>query len=1077
MAGPLDRRFDILRGMLSVLLLGSPELHRDDQPLAVTRRKSRALVYLLAAHPRPLSRDEIISRLWPDHDRPSAQQTLRTTLHGLRKALGDSLVVQDDFLALAPDVEVDARHFESALAHPASDLQSLTSALALYRGDFLSGFALSDAPAFDDWSAGQRERYRRLAIRGLTAVAQRQEANQDHAAALEALDRALAFDPLQEDLQRSALRAHFLAGDRAGAIRRYETLRKLLDDEMGVPPMAETRALYDSIISDTLTEAEADGKRQTAGIKAPPATLARRSPISSLQAPPPPLLPFTGRDAEFRTLHDLALSVPRKLALIEGEPGIGKTRLAEEFACAFRPGTGSPGGGRSTIVLFAGARELEQSLPYQPFIEALRGLLQHPQWPALRAELEIPPLWLAETARLVPEIALSLAGAPPATNPADESRLWEGVHQFLLALSRRRHLMVFIDDLHWADASTLAMLGYLVRQARTEAITFVAATRSVEPRTPLATLVQTLTREGRLARMGLDRLTPDDTTKLARHLSPQYAYPLANWLNSSAEGNPYILAELVRHAHENKLLQPDGTLNMTELSTAPIVPQTVFSLIQSRLARLSDAARRALDAAVAVGRVFEFELVARAAALTENAALDALDELRASGLVRPASPDGLRYSFSHSLTMEVAYREVGEARHRRFHRRVAEAMESLYRNRVDEMAGLLAWHFHEGQDPERAAPYAFRAGEQAAKLAAWKEAIGFFEQAIGGSPESRRGPIYMALGNARFRAGEPAQATEAFRAALSFAEARGDRAAITAATLALAESLLTQARFGDAIALIQQVCTTGGLADSVRAEFIWGTVLSLEGSDLQGALEHLGKAEALLNRQPSSPDSPAGISLSEIKFEQGSVAAQQGDLPRAVELYRQSLAAAEAMTAHDDIWPRLILAHNNLAYHLHLLGHRTEAEEHATIGLNLAGEKGILPMRTFLLSTLGEIALARGDAATAEARFTQGLELAEQLTMPERIAGLTANLGLVARHRGETALAIHHLSTALARADSLGTQHLAAQIRLWLVPLLPPAEARARLAEARAIAENGNRRRLLDEAAGLEEQLHKAMGG
>jgi hypothetical protein len=146
------------------------------------------------------------------------------------------------------------------------------------------------------------------------------------------------------------------------------------------------------------------------------------------------------------------------------------------------------------------------------------------------------------------------------------------------------------------------------------------------------------------------------------------------------------------------------------------------------------------------------------------------------------------------------------------------------------------------------------------------------------------------------------------------------------------------------------------------------------------------------------------------------------------------------------------------------------AINYARQGLQLAREQGALALQPFLLSTLGEIELER-NAAVAETYFDEGLTLAERLAMPERIAGLTANLGRVAQRRGETALAIQRLSTALAQAEALGLPHLAAQIRLWLAPLLPPAEARAHLAEARAIAERGGRKRLLEEIAAVEEKV------
>jgi hypothetical protein len=150
--------------------------------------------------------------------------------------------------------------------------------------------------------------------------------------------------------------------------------------------------------------------------------------------------------------------------------------------------------------------------------------------------------------------------------------------------------------------------------------------------------------------------------------------------------------------------------------------------------------------------------------------------------------------------------------------------------------------------------------------------------------------------------------------------------------------------------------------------------------------------------------------------------------------------------------------------------HDPTAIDYAQQGLQLAREQGVLGLQSFLLSTLGEIELER-DVAAAERYFTEGLTLAERLSMPERIAGLTANLGRVAQRRGESALALEHLSTALAQAEVLGLPHLAAQVRLWLVPLLPPGEAHAALNEVRALAESTGRRRLLEEAQRLESKL------
>jgi tetratricopeptide (TPR) repeat protein len=264
--------------------------------------------------------------------------------------------------------------------------------------------------------------------------------------------------------------------------------------------------------------------------------------------------------------------------------------------------------------------------------------------------------------------------------------------------------------------------------------------------------------------------------------------------------------------------------------------------------------------------------------------------------------------------------------------------------------------------------------------------------------------------------------------------------------------------------LVKQVRDVGHPTMIVSAEMQWGTTLSVEGADLIGAAEHLQNAEALLRQHADEPDAAR---LAQIKFEQGSVAAQQGQLEKAVALYRETIVLGKQ--ADKAALPFEVLGYNNLAYHLLLL-HDPTAIDYARQGLQLAHEQGALGIQPYLLSTLGEIELDH-DLDAAEKYFADGLALSERLSMPERIAGLTANLGRVAQRRGETTLAIHRLSTSLAKAEALGLPHLNAQIRLWLAPLLPLAEAWAQLAEARAIAEGSGRKRLLEEIVAEEKVL------
>lgn len=1037
--------------MLSICLFGAPQITYNDHPVTITRRKSRALIYYLAAQPTPLTRDHLLAFFWPDHERQTGQQNLRTTLYGLRKILGSLLLVEEDTLALAAETMVDTRIFEARLAAPNPNPEQLKAALDLYRGDFLSGFTLPDLPEFDDWAMVERERYRRLAVSGLTRLSRAYEVRQQFRPALEMLEQALAFDPLQEDLQRLALRLHYLAGDRAGAIRRFEQFRALLSDEMGVPPMNDTQTLYDAIITDTIIPELLPLTAATATAKE--VNLPRRR--LALQT-----LPFVGRAAELQRLGELAAS-PR-LVLIEGEAGIGKSRLIEQFIQT-QP--------QPRLTLIGQARELEAGLPYHSLIEALRSIPAHPDWATCRLKLNLAPVWETEAARLLPELAP--AGHNPATvsHVMDEIRLWEGVSQFLLALAGQLPLILALDDLHWADPSTLGLLGYLIRKAGQSAapIIFVAATGPVEPGSPLATLQTTLLREGRLERLKLSRLSQEEITSLAQQLSPAQVESLAEWFSQSSEGNPLILAELVRYARDN-LRRPDGLFDLAGLPESPLVPPTVYSLIQARLARLSEADWQVLNAAVAIGREFEFDVVAQAVALSDGAVLDSLDTLQGLGLIQPLA--GTQYRFDHHLTMEVAYQEISEPRHRMFHRRVAEAMERVYHTRLDSVAGLLAQHYAEGGVPERATKYAFRAGQLAADLAAWNEAVAFFEQALSES-ESLAGPakqqaILAALGQAYLRAGHFTKAVETLRAALDLTKMGQSQVNTGILTMNLSQALLLGTRFDELLALAEEVKAGSRPEFAASAAYLYGIALSHGRSDLTGAIAYIQQAEALL-RQSGREAIEGLVTFDQIKFELGNISARRGDLPAAIKHYRDGLEGTRNLES-DATLRSHILFYNNLAYHLHLLNDPAAAD-YAHQGLALAQERGVLSLLPYLWSTLGEIALAQNDLTAAERHFNEGLSLAHQFSIPERIAGLTANLGLVAKQRGQRDLALEYLSTGLAQAETLNIRFLATKIRLWLIPLLSPAEARSHLATARSIAGQDGYERLLVEAVRLETEM------
>jgi tetratricopeptide (TPR) repeat protein len=641
--------------------------------------------------------------------------------------------------------------------------------------------------------------------------------------------------------------------------------------------------------------------------------------------------------------------------------------------------------------------------------------------------------------------------------------MWQALYRFLASLAQGRRVVLFLDDLQWADASTLAWLGFLLRQATLPGLLLIGATRPIEPRTKLDTLLQTLQREQCVLRLQVTALLETDLRVLAAQLEPAHADTLANWLLQHAEGNPFFVTELVRYGGDRRLLEMEADA-APAAPAVPAVPESIHQLIIARLARLSDGARRALDAAAVIGREFDAGLVIRMSGLTEDAVLDAFDELHGAMLVQ--AHEGGLFTFDHSLTLQVVLNKMAELRRLALHRRVAEALEEIHRDHLDQAAGLIARHWAEANVPARVASSAFRAGQFAAGLAAWAEAIAFYEQALEAeTDDTNRTDLFFALGTARFNHGESARASESFSSAVALAQASHDLVRLEEAHLALNTSLIPQARYRQAIEIAEELRRAGPPELALCAEICWGTALGLESAHPVEAEAHLRLAEELLA-------APRGyetrITRARLVYQLAGVTGQQGKIAEAVAYYRQALALVRENETVLDL-QRHVLLYNNLAYNLYLLND-PEAAEYARAGLQFAREKGTRTHQSYLLSTSGEIALAQNDLDAAERLFSEGLELAEQLAIPERIAGLTANLGLVARQRGDTARARELLAEALERANQIGSSHLAVRIRIWLASLLPPDQARSYLRQAREIAESSHYVRLLEDIAQLERE-------
>ena len=942
---------------LTLRLLGSPRVERDGAPIVVDTRKAIALLVYLAMTEGQHRRDVLAALLWPDYDQDHARAALRRTLSALNRALqGHWLKADRSIVALASDsLWLDVREFRDLIAasrghgHPAGEacpacIQPLTRAAALYRGDFLAGFALRDSPTFDEWQSFEAETLRGELAGVLELLARGHGARGDFDAAVEAGRRWLALDPLHEPAHRELMRLYAWSGRRNAALRQYRECVRVLDRELGVAPLPETTGLYQAINQGDLPSGEVARRREEV---VPP----RAGPAR------PPAYPLVGRGREWARLLEVYASIEAdgRLVALEGEAGIGKSRLAEEFVWEASR--------RGAATVTTKAHEGEDSLAYALFVEALRALVPSPD--ALGRLGEVPERWASECARLVPELAdvrPDLTPAPPLESPGARSRFFEGVVQTLLAACASPvPAVLFFDDLQWADAATLDLLAYLARRLRGRPVCLVLAwrTEDVGEGHRLRRMLGDVLRAGTGSLIRLPRLSHEEVVELLEAaMPPSVEAPpgLDEQLYRETEGLPFFLVEYLA------ALEQDGALRVEP----GWIPGGMRELIRSRVTVASEAARQLLSAAAVIGKSFDFDLLRKVSGRSEEEAVAALEELIRRGLVHEVGDERPSYDFSHEKLREVVYAETKVARRRLLHARAAEALVARGRGQLEGSA-LVARHFQRAGNEQQAALFFKLAGEHASSLFANAEALAHFHAALAlGHPET--GALHEAIGDLQTLGGDYAAAATSYEAAAAQSAAgdlgriehklgrlhhrRGDwelaeshfRAALeelgdesTAERASLfADRSLNAHRRGEeveALALatraLELADEAGDLAALARAHNILG-VLATRRGDASRAREHLKKSVSL--SEGLSDPSARVAALNNLALAQRTA----GATAEAVELTERALTFCASQGDRH----REAALHNNLADLLREQGRSEEAMAHLKTAVAIFAEIG-----------------------------------------------------------------------------------------------------------------------------------------
>ncbi len=730
-------------GKLELSLLGTPQVRHAGQVLTFPTRKVLALLIYLVVEDGLHSRDHLTALLWPESDEGRARSSFRRALAMLRQELDETaplhhLIVKGDRLGC--DVtsvfgcdlqafQAAARATKSAAFPPHLLLEKLQDAASLYRGDFLYSFSLPDAPDFDDWVRGQRAFWHRTMEGIFDTLALVQEEVGAIGGALATAARWRQLSPFNEQVYFLLMRLHFVAGDRSAALQVYTDCKAMLAEEFHTVPAPETESLARRI------RTQAPPQHHSL-----PTQFVQRDPSSSALEGP-----LVGREQEYTTLmqrYRAACHTHAQVVALIGEAGIGKTRLATEFL------TWTVAQGAD--MLQGRAFETGGRLPYQPLVDALRRRLEQENAP----DDLLSDVWLVELTRLLPELRDRYPDLPLPFSGLGEAeartRLFEAIARLFQALAEQAPLVLFLDDLQWADAASLDLLQYVglsLAEHRTPVLLLLTLREDALAQSPaLSDWVSSLGRALPVTRLHLGPLSAEASRHLLHglgqresgqrtpreHLSPDLER-LGLWLFAETGGQPFFLMETLTALVDQGLL----TLRLTQRGTweldlegaagqesqwGALLPSGVRDLIRARLARLSPEARELLAAGAVLGHGFPFEQLCQVADLNEREGLRALDESLRSGLLREASSDeGLArrqlYSFAHDKLREVISTEAGEARRRILHRR---ALEVLQRDAAP--VTVLAHHALAARLMEPAFHLSVAAGEEAERLFANAEA-------------------------------------------------------------------------------------------------------------------------------------------------------------------------------------------------------------------------------------------------------------------------------------------------------------------------------------------------------------------
>lgn len=637
-------------GSWTLELLGTPRLTGPSGPIRLERRTAALLAYLGLEGPQP--KNKLAGLLWPDSPEKTARSNLRQLLHRFKRAAGQAPLLSGDPLGLSPLVRIDTE--------PARG------------GQLLSGLVLDDSPELSQWLEGTRRELERTRLSAALAEAERLEKSGELAGAIAQARAAVALDPLCEQAHRLLMRLLYLLGDRAAALASFERCRSSLRQALGVVPSAETVRLSEEI---------ARGRR------VPPRRPAAPNGIP-LSIQRPPLL--AGREREWARMEEAWET--GKGIMISGAPGVGKTRLMQDFMTA-----------HSHPLFFCG-RPGDRAVPYGTHARTYREMLE------AAGGAEGLAAWARrELSRMLPQL-----GPPPGPIESEEDKLrfWQAkIEAHKLAIAHGFNSLGF-DDLQYVDPASAASGQYVLSQLAFDQagpLRTVHCFRQGELPEDLLRIVHELSDAGQIVLLQLEPIDPPAVEQLLASLEVQGLGSIARQVAHYAGGNPLFILETVKHLIES------GNLERGFPDSLP-PPGRVGPILKRRLERLSPSALQLSRALAVLGNDFTVEVAAQVLSCDPLEVERCWSELESAQLVRGSS-------FHHDLICEAVQAGMHDLVRQHLHQRAAVALEA-----AAAPPGAVASHLMQAGQAELAAAKRVEAEAAARTTMLREEAAGYSQR-------------------------------------------------------------------------------------------------------------------------------------------------------------------------------------------------------------------------------------------------------------------------------------------------------------------------------------------------------------